>query len=97
MGSLAQVQLHYVDLLDAFNTYELLPVGTDTNGENIYNATITQNGVLVMGNEGQGISERITAEIKENISIPAFGTPAAESLNVAVATGIILAEFSRRD
>jgi TrmH family RNA methyltransferase len=50
-----------------------------------------------MGNEGQGISDRISAEIKENISIPAFGTPAAESLNVAVATGIILAEFSRRD
>jgi TrmH family RNA methyltransferase len=97
MGSLAHVQLHYVDLLDAFNTYELLPVGTDTNGENIYNATVPQNGVLVMGNEGQGISDRITAEIKENISIPAFGTPAAESLNVAVATGIILAEFSRRD
>jgi TrmH family RNA methyltransferase len=66
------------------------------NGENIYNATIPQNGVLVMGNEGQGISDRINANIKKNISIPAYGTPAAESLNVAIATGIILAEFSRR-
>jgi TrmH family RNA methyltransferase len=49
-----------------------------------------------MGNEGQGISDRISAEIKENISIPVYGTPAAESLNVAVATAIVLAEFSRR-
>ena len=96
MGSLARVQLHYVDLLDAFDSYDLLPVGTDTNGKNIYDATIPQNGVLVMGNEGQGISEKISAEIKENISIPVYGTPAAESLNVAMATGIILAEFSRR-
>ena len=49
-----------------------------------------------MGNEGQGFSERISAEIKENISIPVYGNQAAESLNVAMATGIILAEFSRR-
>jgi tRNA G18 (ribose-2'-O)-methylase SpoU len=49
-----------------------------------------------MGNEGQGISDRINANIKKNISIPAYGTPAAESLNDAIATGIILAEFSRR-
>jgi TrmH family RNA methyltransferase len=49
-----------------------------------------------MGNEGQGISEAISAEISENISIPAYGNPAAESLNVAMATGIVLAEFSRR-
>ena len=96
MGSLAQVQLHYVDLLDAFDAYNLLPVGTNTNGKNIYDAAIPQNSVLVMGNEGQGISERISAEIKENISIPVYGNPAAESLNVAMATGIILAEFSRR-
>jgi TrmH family RNA methyltransferase len=63
----------------------------------MYNAAIPKNAVLVMGNEGQGISEAITTEIKENISIPAYGNPAAESLNVAMATGIILAEFSRRD
>jgi TrmH family RNA methyltransferase len=96
MGSLAQVQLHYVDLLDAFDTFNLHPIGTDTKGKNIYDATIPLNGVLVMGNEGQGISDRISAEIKENISIPVYGTPAAESLNVAVATAIVLAEFSRR-
>ena len=97
MGSLARVQLHYIDLLDAFDKYGLTPIGTDTNGKNMYNAAIPKNAVLVMGNEGQGISEAITTEIKENISIPAYGNPAAESLNVAMATGIILAEFSRRD
>ena len=96
MGSLARVQLHYIDLLDAFDKYSLTPIGTDTNGKNMYNEAIPKNAVLVMGNEGQGISEAISAEINQNISIPAYGNPAAESLNVAMATGIILAEFSRR-
>ena len=62
----------------------------------MYEAVLPQNAVLVMGNEGQGISEAISAEISENISIPAYGNPAAESLNVAMATGVVLAEFSRR-
>ncbi len=96
MGSLARVQLHYVDLLEAFETHGLLTVGTDSKGTNMYEAVLPQNAVLVMGNEGQGISEAISAEISENISIPAYGNPAAESLNVAMATGIVLAEFSRR-
>ena len=52
MGSLARVQLHYIDLLDAFDKYGLTPIGTDTNGKNMYNAAITKNAVLVMGNEG---------------------------------------------
>ena len=96
MGSLARVQLHYVNLLDAFQTHGLLAVGTDSDGKNMYDAAIPQNAVLVMGNEGQGISDKISAEIKEYISIPAYGNPAAESLNVAMATGILLAELSRR-
>ena len=62
----------------------------------MYDTEIPQNAVLIMGNEGQGISERINTEIKENISIPSYGNPAAESLNVAMATGIMLAEFSRK-
>ena len=97
MGSLARVQLHYVDLLKTFNRYDLFPVGTDTSGKSVYDTEIPKNAVLIMGNEGQGISERINTEIKENISIPSYGNPAAESLNVAMAMGIMLAEFSRKN
>lgn len=96
MGSLARVQLHYVDLLEAFDRYDLFPVGTNTSGKSVYDTEIPQNAVLIMGNEGQGISERISTKIKENISIPSYGNPAAESLNVAMVMGIMLAEFSRK-
>jgi len=96
MGSLARVQLHYVDLLETFDRYDLFPVGTHTSGKSVYDTEIPQNAVLIMGNEGQGISERVSTKIKENISIPSYGNPAAESLNVAMVTGIMLAEFSRK-
>ena len=96
MGSLAGVQLHYVNLLDAFDKYHLNPIGTGSYGKNMYDAKIPKNAVFVMGNEGQGISKSISAKIKEDISIPSYGNPTANSLNVAMAMGIILAEFKRR-
>lgn len=96
MGSLAGVQLHYVNLLNAFDKYHLNPIGTGSYGKNMYDAKIPKNAVFVMGNEGQGISKSISAKIKEDISIPSYGNPTADSLNVAMAMGIILAEFKRR-
>ena len=90
MGSLARVQLHYVDLLKTFDRYDLFPVGTGTSGKSVYDTEIPQNAVVIMGNE------RVSTEIKEKISIPSYGNPAAESLNVALVTGIMLAEFSRK-
>ena len=68
--------------------------GALLEGENIYKKAELSNGVLLMGNEGKGISQENIKYINEAISIPRFGK--AESLNVSVATGIIVSEFIRR-
>ncbi|MGB0443248.1 MAG: RNA methyltransferase [Flavobacteriaceae bacterium] len=96
MGSLANVHVHYVDLVSFIQQQNLAAVGTDMQGENLYSATLSPNAILVMGNEGQGISDNLKYVLKKNIVIPSFGVPAAESLNVAMATGILLSEFRRR-
>jgi len=62
-------------------------------GQNIYKKSVEPKGILVLGNEGNGISEKIIPLITEPITIPRFGQ--AESLNVSVATGILLSEFFR--
>ena len=96
MGSLANVHVHYVELVSFIQQQNLAAVGTDTQGENLYVATLPPNAILVMGNEGQGISDNLKSVLQKNIAIPSFGVPAAESLNVAMATGILLSEFRRR-
>jgi TrmH family RNA methyltransferase len=65
-------------------------------GENIFSAALESNGYIVAGNESNGISKEVLKEITDSISIPAFGG-GAESLNVAIATGIICAEFRRQN
>lgn len=97
MGSLANVHVHYVDLVSFLQQQNLAAVGTDMQGENLYAATLPPNAILVMGNEGQGISDNLKSVLQKNIAIPSFGVPAAESLNVAMATGILLSEFRRKE
>ncbi|MEL4309009.1 TrmH family RNA methyltransferase [Joostella sp. CR20] len=97
MGSLSRVQVVYTDL-ESYLEDESRPIYCATmEGENIYTAEVPKNAVLVMGNEANGISESILKLVKNNISIPRFGTiQATESLNVATATAILLSEFKRR-
>jgi TrmH family RNA methyltransferase len=64
-------------------------------GENVYGKSLLKEGVLIMGNEGRGIRPSVKSMITAPIHIPGFGK--SESLNVAVATGILLSEFSRID
>lgn len=96
MGSLTRVTINYLDL-DAYlksNLNEKL--GTFMDGKNVYNTTLPKQGVLVMGNEGNGISQAIESHIDTRISIPRFGNlQATESLNVATATAIFLSELKR--
>lgn len=67
------------------------------DGENIYKKNNIKDGILVMGNEANGVSNEVEALINEKISIPRFGDlQATESLNVATATAILLSEFKRR-
>lgn len=108
MGALARVQVEYVDLVSwleeikALNSQpSTLPVyGTLLNGRNLYeNGAIAerQQGVIIMGNEGNGISEAVRQHITHPLLIPPYPADAetSESLNVAIATAITLAEFRR--
>ena len=100
MGSLSRVRMHYLDLQKLLlNVRGDIPIyGTFLNGDNIYSTDFTPHGVLVMGNEGQGISPAIEAIVSKRLTIPNFnsGPDAADSLNVAVATAILCSEFRRR-
>lgn len=100
MGALARVTIHYVDLASFLCENKHIPVyGTLLNGENMYEQEITPNGIIVMGNEGNGIRPEIEKLIKYQLYIPNYpiGQPTSESLNVAIATAIICAEFRRRN
>ncbi|SFN41645.1 TrmH family RNA methyltransferase [Salegentibacter flavus] len=98
MGSLTRVEVVYSDLAEFIKNTDKLPVfGAFMEGENIYTKTLPAEGILVMGNEANGISEKIEKLITQKIGIPRFGdTNQTESLNVATATAILLSEFKRR-
>jgi TrmH family RNA methyltransferase len=84
--------------LEAFlETTDSPKYGAFMEGESVYNHILPQNGILVMGNEANGISAQIEVVIDKKISIPRFGhLQSTESLNVATATAILLSEFKRR-
>ena len=97
MGSITRVTISYIDLEAFIKNTELPVFSADMDGENIYTADLPKNGVLVMGNEANGISSEINTLVKNKVTIPRFGkTQKTESLNVATATAILLSEFKRR-
>lgn len=100
MGSIARVRVSYMDLKQLFEALPpTLPVyGTLLEGNNMYSEQLSHNGIIIMGNEGKGISPQIRQFITKGLRIPNYpeGRDTADSLNVAVATAIICAEFRRR-
>lgn len=100
MGAMARVKVHYVDLPETLASLDAdTPVyGTFLDGENIYAKTLSERGVIVMGNEGNGISAEVEKHVTERLYIPNYpeGRETSESLNVAIATAIVCAEFRRR-
>jgi TrmH family RNA methyltransferase len=97
MGSITRVNISYVNLEQFIEDSSLPIFGAFMEGESVYSTKLPDKGILVMGNEANGISEEIEAVITEKISIPRFGdTQTTESLNVATATAIFLSEFKRR-
>lgn len=101
MGSIARVNIIYTDLAALLSEQKALgtPIyGTFLNGENIYSKYLSSKGIIVMGNEGNGISATLEASIEERLYIPHFSVEGnhSESLNVGVATAIICSEFRRR-
>lgn len=100
MGSIAHVKMVYTDLPEFFRQLpHSCPVyGTLLDGENIYEQELTPEGIIIMGNEGNGISSEVRKYITRRLLIPDFHTDGlrAESLNVAIATAITCSEFRRR-
>ena len=100
MGAIARVNLHYVDLAKELSKLSSqIPVyGTLLNGRDIYKSELSHNGIIIMGNEGNGISKEVCSFITDPLYIPSYpaDAPTSESLNVAVATAITCAEFRRR-
>lgn len=102
MGAMCRINVHYTFLPDFLSNYSdsiNMPVyGAFMNGKSIYDSCLSQNGFIVMGNEGNGISKEVADCVKYSVSIPTFpsGNTMPESLNVAMATGIICSEFRRQ-
>lgn len=90
MGSLANVGIVYTDLAAYLSRAKAPVYGTFLDGDDAYAEHFAHAGVLVMGNEGRGISDAVAAAVTRRITIPAAATATAESLNVATATAIIL-------
>jgi len=96
MGSLTRVSIHYTDLENYITKSNLDTFIADMDGENVYKTKLPKEGILIMGNEANGVSEEIKSLLQHKISIPRFGeTQETESLNVATATAILLSEFKR--
>jgi TrmH family RNA methyltransferase len=93
MGAILRIKVHYLSLQEFFQRTKPTIYGALLEGKNVYTENLDRKGILLMGNEGNGISQELIPYITNPISIPRFGQ--AESLNVSVATGILLSEFSR--
>jgi len=101
MGALGRVHIHYTDLSEYLALVDdaKLPIyGTLLDGENMYQQELSQEGVILFGNEGNGISLNLHRFINNKLYIPTFPANAinVESLNVGVAAAIVCAEFRRR-
>lgn len=101
MGALSHVKVHYTDLTAYLKAQTALSVplyGTFLDGDNMYSTPLSHTGILVMGNEGNGIRPDIEALIQDKLYIPNYpaGQETSESLNVAIATAVVCAEFRRR-
>ena len=101
MGAIARVKVHYVDLPALINSIkEKAPIyGTFLDGEDIYRKELKNYGLIIMGNEGNGIGKECAGQVTERLFIPNYpaGRETSESLNVSVATAIICSEFRRRN
>jgi TrmH family RNA methyltransferase len=102
MGALCRVKVYYVEvsaLLKEIRKFESFPIiGTVLDGANIYTSELPAQGMIILGNESRGISDSLLKTIDYKLTIPAMGNSSeiSESLNVASAGAIVMAEFRRR-
>jgi len=99
MGAIARVQVFYVSLPDRLGEIENIPVyGTFLKGKNIYTETLSSSGLIVIGNEGKGISPSVEKRVTHKLCIPNYppDSETSESLNAAMAAAVVCSEFRRR-
>lgn len=98
MGAISRVRVHYIDLYHELCQVKSPIYGTHLDGDNIYEQKLEQHGVIVMGNEGNGVSQEVSSRVTHRLFIPPYPADRStvESLNVAIATAIVCAEFRRR-
>lgn len=99
MGSIARVKVVYTDLCRLIDNTTLPVYGTLLDGEDIYKKQLSSEALIVMGNEGNGLSEAVRQRVTERLLIPCFrkGTDGPESLNVAIATAIVCSEIRNKN
>jgi TrmH family RNA methyltransferase len=95
MGALSRVRVHYVDLVEELSKLDAPIYVTALDGDNINKSPLTKNGVIVMGNEGNGVSSEVMAVANKKLLIPSYPPerPTSESLNVSVVTAIVVSMF----
>ena len=101
MGAIARVNIFYANLEEIILKTDPLGIptyGTFLDGNSLYTSNLSSTGIIVMGNEGYGISQGVEKLVNHKLTIPNFSTKeeTSESLNVAMATAIICSEFKRR-
>ncbi len=99
MGSIARVRIIYTELCEMLDKLPAnIPVyATSLDGDDIYNQDLSQTGLIIMGNEGKGVSSQVMSRVNRRLFIPCYRhARGIDSLNVAVATAITCAEFKRR-
>lgn len=94
MGSFSRVNVYYVDLEEVLTPHSDNIYACVISGESLYDTVAGENSIVLIGNEGKGISENLLAIAQKKISIPRKGK--AESLNAAIATAVIVDQVARR-
>lgn len=100
MGAISRVKLYYCNLVEKLSGLSsAVPIyGTVLDGENVFSSVLTKGGIIVMGNEGRGVSLPVRKLFTHYLTIPSYpkGVETSESLNVAMATGIVVSQFRSR-
>ena len=99
MGSIARVNIEYADICELLDSLpaDILVYGTSLDGKNIYEQQLSPTGIIIMGNEGNGISPEVMSRVNKTIFIPCYQKErVVDSLNVAIATAVTCAEFKRK-
>ena len=95
MGSVFRSRVYYTNIVELLKKYDKPIYGSLLSGDNMYHLNLKPSGFIIIGNESKGISPEVQKLITQAIYIPSHKHSKAESLNAAIACGIILSEFNR--